>query len=247
MEPSLIASPAVEVTGNAAHALVREGEGELRCGEYLFGLQDIFGGLRVDACIEMGVAVIAGVVHTQLIVSAPAEGGTDDTPLVLLRLPVEREHHLRRIVMGIAHTVGIAYHLQSGVDGLAGGVGFRVPVAMHVNHIEVTLRNGQMTGVVAFQGDGFLLTVRNLGPCLDHIHGAVGFVEHLQRDGILLVGHGDGGDGGVPLCLRRYIIDSGVECPLSVGMQHLDGRQVEHVVLTEGRIGRLVQVHAGTL
>ena len=134
----------MEVPADAAHAFVGESEGERGCGEYFAGLEYIFCRLRINAGVEVGVAVVARVVHAQFVVAAPTEGSADNASTVLARLSVERNHHLGSVVVGVAHAVAIAYHLQSGKYGFAGGCRLSAPVAVHVYHIKVALRESQM-------------------------------------------------------------------------------------------------------
>ena len=80
--------PAMEITAHTAQSLVAHAESQTGCGEGLTGFQDVFGGLRRDAGIEMVHFVERGV-EAKFEVAAPAEGRANHLARILLRFSVQ--------------------------------------------------------------------------------------------------------------------------------------------------------------
>ena len=208
--------------------------------EHLLRLQHILAGLRVDAGIQV-VLTLGGGIDANLEVAAPAQGGTDGAAVVFLRLSIERQHHLRGIQVGVARSVGVANHLHATGQRLLGQVGLGGPVAMQMGQPHVATAHGQMTRVVALQRDGFLLGMLYIRPCLDDVHLLVGFVVELHGDGQQLVLHGEGMHDGRTIVHGLVVGDVQLQVLVTIGMLHLNGRQMNHVYRAKGRQCREVQ------
>ena len=94
----------MEIPGDTAQSLLREGQRQCRCGERLTLLQVIFRIVLIDTGKEV---VVVGIVrdHLQAIVSRVADSRSYDVAHILLPFPVQREHYLAVVGVRIARAV----------------------------------------------------------------------------------------------------------------------------------------------
>ena len=121
-----VACPAMEVAAGTAQTLSGIGESQFRSSEYLFRSQFVFRAFAVDAGKDTVYEIIVRH-HADGVVSAPTEGGSDDTSFVLVRLPVEREHDFGVVEMAVTGTVYVFDHFDARGERFGGHVRFGSP------------------------------------------------------------------------------------------------------------------------
>ena len=165
----VVAAPPVEIAAGSAQTFVRICQGEFRGLEDLLGSEGVFRVVRVDSGIELMPVGVAGV-DAEFIVSAVAEGCSDHTAGVLLRLAVKREHDLGVVCVGISYSVLVLDREHSALKRLLGETAFVGPCAVEMADPDITYTDRKVARIETGQLHRLLLQVLDLGPCLYHIH-----------------------------------------------------------------------------
>jgi len=188
----ILASPAVEVTAHAGESLFGEGQGQGRCDEGLATAQMVFRIGLINACEEVVIAAVVGD-SAQFVVTAIAEGSTDDVAAVLPSFAVEREHHLGVGRLRVVHTGMAAHDELTGIQRLGGDIGLTAPCTTEMAGPHITAPDGQHGRGEGGQGDGALFLIGDLCPCLDHVGIGIGAVLQIDIEVIYGILKMDGG------------------------------------------------------
>ncbi len=190
------------------------------------------------------VSLSIGSIDTYLIVATPAKHSTNGASATLLRFAVQREHHFGSIAVSIASAISIAYDFQTRCERFLRRHSLSSPVAMHMSEPHIATAQCQLSTIKALQRDGTLLLVRNLRPCLYHIHRGVSLVIEFHGDWLQFIFHRDDGHAGISLIASLHIRDSEFKIDITINMLYLESRQMYHIHRTEGWHGREIKVIA---
>ena len=165
----------MEVTGCAREPFLRESESQSGSAERLAFLQMVFRVVLIDASNEVVIFCIIGV-DLQTVVPRIAQSSSNHIASEFVRFPVEREHHLCMIGVGVACSVLVLDDLQTRLQQFFGNSSLVSPRAVEMRQPYLTATDGQTGRSKGRQGDGLLLTVGDFSPSLNHVHVVVSFV-----------------------------------------------------------------------
>ena len=184
------------------------------------------------------VTILSSSLDAQLVVACPTEGSTNHSSAVLLRLTVERYHHLGSVVHSCTNTIMVDNHLQTCRQGLFSHTSLLTPSTMKVSKPSTFLTKGHHAAGILLQLDRLFLTITNHRPGFYHIALIVGFIIKVHEEVVFLIFQGD--DGLVSLLsatchhqLCRHI---------TISMGNTQCCLVE-TVATKGRISVVIDTH----
>ena len=212
----------MEVAAGTAQSFVAIGQGQLGGDERLAFLQVIGRIILVDAGEEVVVLVVVRV-DAQLVIAAVAERGTDDTSLVLTRLPVQRKHHFGMVGVRIARTVLVLDDLHARHKRFLHQATFVGPRAVQMAQPHFTATDRQIGGSKLVERDRLLLAVSDLGPRLDDIHIVIGAVAYIYIERIDFVLEADDGLRALVGSVGGDVLHGHLEGHVAIGVLHGQG------------------------
>ena len=189
--PQLVfAGPVVEVSGGRRRTVVAHREDELGSFEGLTSLEDIVGGIRIDAWDDaqaVDVVDLEGAAE----VTRPVDGAEHHRSLVLTGGSVDAELEERLTLFGGARAELRVDDLLAELELLGRGLSLTCPVAVVVGQIILAgVEIEDATGITP-QRDRFLLVMLDLTPGLDDVLLLISYIVERHFVGILVVSETD--------------------------------------------------------
>ena len=181
-----VTCPTMKITAYATQPFFTIREGKFRGYENFLWFQFIFGCFIIDSCQEV-MRIIIIRINTKFVISTPTQGGSNHTPRIFLRTPIQREHNLRMVSLTIACSIHILYCFHARLQWLGSNIWFCNPAPVQMRNPYVSSADRHTSRIKPFQDNRFLFGMGDLRPHLDDIWVIIGFVVHLHFKRIVFI------------------------------------------------------------